>query len=710
MLTSCLLTVVAGMFGSCGARETLGQSILAATEEQHTVAPPMSTSWLNPFRWTNEQSTAQPKPAKAKSLPRQEPTSTAASAQSNSRSSAGLAGLNPFRWTNAAPAEVARQLPAPPKNRGSVQPPESVLPAIATDGPLQPKSIQQTSTTAVANSMRPLEPSATLRQPINWPPSTKPLPPPVTQASAVAPIPARLNNSGQGVNPFGWSNAAQPVSQDFGPNHVPLEQQPLIQVALAAKEPMGWSNDPRGQAQPREFMPPEEPSFGDAFQESLRYVQPGTGNTIEADERSFPPVGATDAEVIAWEKENLPWIRPFYWSNSTEDEIAFENDIPLGSPGTEFVPTLTSPFNWSNDEQPSNRPRPQTTPQPKPMIAPDVSRDTRRVAYLQGGESLPEPLPALHSDNEEQLAEELSSKSKDSFDQEGKGTLAEAEKIGEEPPESNTLQFLRADTVLLSPGEYQFDYGFTYTKFDTDFPIFVTDGMGVAVADAEFRIREFQVPLEIRYGLARRVQLFLNVPFGWANTEFTFPSFEEFENDGGLGDISFGGTFLLREHCQGKPDAILTFASSAPTGNDPFSPAGASPSAPSLGNGSWSLASNLLFVQNYDPIVVFYGFGTRQYFETEIRGIDFQPGGEYNYQMGVGFGVNSNVTFSTRFNGAYITEAELAGERIRGTISEPMTVTLAMTIAKCQKLIEPFVDIGLTDDASDARIGITWTR
>jgi hypothetical protein len=39
-----------------------------------------------------------------------------------------------------------------------------------------------------------------------------------------------------------------------------------------------------------------------------------------------------------------------------------------------------------------------------------------------------------------------------------------------------------------------------------------------------------------------------------------------------------------------------------------------------------------------------------------------------------------------------------------------MTLTLAMTVAKCKKLVEPFIDFGLTDDAVDARFGITWTR
>jgi hypothetical protein len=214
----------------------------------------------------------------------------------------------------------------------------------------------------------------------------------------------------------------------------------------------------------------------------------------------------------------------------------------------------------------------------------------------------------------------------------------------------------------------------------------------------------------LRYGLARRIQLFLNVPFGWGNTEFTFPGFEEFENDGGLGDIVFGGTFLLREGEREKSDAILTLATVVPTGKDPFTPAGLSPSSPTLGGGTWSISSNLLFVRSYDPVVVFYGVGTRQHFLSKFEGASFRPGGEYNYQFGIGFAVNSRVTFSTRFNGAYVSEIHLAGQRVQGTIQEPMTLGLAMTVSKEKKLVEPFIDFGLTDDSTDARFGITWTH
>ena len=295
-------------------------------------------------------------------------------------------------------------------------------------------------------------------------------------------------------------------------------------------------------------------------------------------------------------------------------------------------------------------------------------------------------------------------------DEEGKGAIGEAETLGREPVD-NSLQFLRADTVLLDPGESQFDYGLNYSLFDQKIPVILTSNSGTSVQLARFRRREMLVPFEIRYGLTRRIQMFLNAPIGWSNAEFAIGPVEDFENDGGIGDIVFGGTFLMRQGDHETSDAILTLAATAPTGQEPFGlTTGLAPGGAALGGGTWSLASSMLFVRNYDPVVVFYGFGTRQHFLRKINGADFRAGGEYNYQFGVGFGVNERITFSTRFNGAYINETRLGGQRVVGTIQEPMAVSLAMTVAKDKKLIEPFVDFGLTDDANNVRFGITWTR
>lgn len=335
-----------------------------------------------------------------------------------------------------------------------------------------------------------------------------------------------------------------------------------------------------------------------------------------------------------------------------------------------------------------------------------------QVAYLQ--EPLPDPTAT--GSNADPLVAPGDDKEDDSGagqKKDGRDTLVGARTIGT-APQDTSLDFLRTQTVLLEPGKSQFDIGIEYVLTENDFPILLTDGGGnvVGVDNVEFKGRELTVPMELRYGLLRRLQGFIQVPVGWANVQAAINNFDEFDNDGGVGDIGFGLTAQLRDAYKDCPYIIGTLAGLAPTGGDPFGVFGAiSPNAPSLGNGFWAISGNLLWVQTrYDPVVLFYGFGARYQFEHEYIGIEFQPGTEFNYTLGTGFAVNERVTLSTQFFGAYIEELKADGERVEGTIQEPMTIRMAATLAKpCNRIVEPFVAFGLTDDSISSNFGITWT-
>jgi hypothetical protein len=298
--------------------------------------------------------------------------------------------------------------------------------------------------------------------------------------------------------------------------------------------------------------------------------------------------------------------------------------------------------------------------------------------------------------------------------QDDKKGIAGDEKLGTEP-EDNSLQFLRFQTILLEPGETQFDVGVLYSITEDDFPLFLApDG----VVDTHVRQRRLIVPLELRYGLSKRMQAFVNVPFGWANAELNFDGFDLFENAGGIGDVRSGITFLLKQGKGKGPDITGTFAFSAPTGIDSFVAGPTLVSQPSLGDGFWTLSGDVLFINNIDPIVFFYGFGTRQGIERNFFGVTFAPGQEYSYNFGMGFAVNERVTLSGAFIGAYITEIHANGRRVQGTIQEPLSLRFSATIARNKtkskknnkkKLLEPFVEIGMTDDAAAGTFGLIQT-
>jgi hypothetical protein len=262
--------------------------------------------------------------------------------------------------------------------------------------------------------------------------------------------------------------------------------------------------------------------------------------------------------------------------------------------------------------------------------------------------------------------------------------------------------------VLLDPGEWQWDVGVIYAFVHHDFPIVVLDNWGnvVNVVEGRTRNRELFVPLGARYGLNRRTQLFVFMPVGWANSELSFPGFDDFDNDGPIGDVTFGSTFLLSSNeCR---NVTFTIAGTAPTGGDPFDD-NLLFSAASLGDGFWAASADLTCIRTYDPVVLFTTIGTRQYIEREHENADILPGGEYRWSFGVGFAASSKVTLSSRFSAAYIDETEVNGDRIEGSMQEPMSVRLAATIAQCNRWFEPFVEFGTNDDANITVFGAIYT-
>ena len=141
-----------------------------------------------------------------------------------------------------------------------------------------------------------------------------------------------------------------------------------------------------------------------------------------------------------------------------------------------------------------------------------------------------------------------------------------------------------------------------------------------------------------------------------------------------------------------------------------------------LGQGFYAISSNITFIKTYDPVAFFYGIGYRHRFESSFDGVTVDPGQQISYRFGAGFAVNPRVTFSTAFIGSFITDSYVEGTRIVDSSQEPMTLRLAATIGRpskkdsdcgscfrSSKTIEPFINIGLTDDAADSAFGISWT-
>lgn len=286
----------------------------------------------------------------------------------------------------------------------------------------------------------------------------------------------------------------------------------------------------------------------------------------------------------------------------------------------------------------------------------------------------------------------------------GEESVSDAESLGS-APENVGIQFLRTQTVLLKPCQWQFDVGLAYTIAESDFPTIE----GAVLTEARIRQRLLVVPFEARYGLTSRIQLFASAPVGYSNTELTSVGFyDETTDTGGIGDMSFGLSAQLIPGSACRPELVGTLGVTAPTGDAALANTFLTPEA-ALGEGFWGFTGNLLWVRNYDPVVVFYGVGANFRLDNEINGIDVDPGERFLYQFGVGFAVNRHVTLSTAFIGSYWVEDHFNGIKVPGGIREPLRLRFAATIGKSCRLVEPFAEIGMTEDAPSSRIGITWT-
>lgn len=277
-------------------------------------------------------------------------------------------------------------------------------------------------------------------------------------------------------------------------------------------------------------------------------------------------------------------------------------------------------------------------------------------------------------------------------------------RLGEAPEDTSQL-FLRQATVLLAPGEIQFDHGLTYSLLDAVTPVVLSNG---SLATERYRSRQWLVPLGFRFGIKDKVQGFVDIPFGYAHVERADREEDEFAHVFGVGDVAAGMSMLLKREKDSCPDVIGTFGVSIPTGDNPF---GVGANDPSLGTGFWGISANLNAVKSYDPVVLFGGVGYSHFFNQEFLGNDYQLGESFFYSFGMGMAINDDITLSTSLAGAYQFDTKVDGIRVPRTSSEPISLRLAITgtMFKCH-VVEPFVRFGLTDDAAEANFGIIITR
>ena len=109
--------------------------------------------------------------------------------------------------------------------------------------------------------------------------------------------------------------------------------------------------------------------------------------------------------------------------------------------------------------------------------------------------------------------------------------------------------------------------------------------------------------------------------------------------------------------------------------------------------------------------MLFASTGYTHFLSRRFLGSRVQLGETLSYAFGMGMSVNDDITLSTSLIGAYQPDIRLNGNRVTNTALEPISLRMAVTgtMFKCH-IVEPFVTIGLSEDASSANFGLIITR
>ena len=301
----------------------------------------------------------------------------------------------------------------------------------------------------------------------------------------------------------------------------------------------------------------------------------------------------------------------------------------------------------------------------------------------------------------------------------GNESPEEAETLGVPPPEEKPA-FLRERSILLTPGQYQFEYGVRYGVDASTFPVagvLQTESNQVQIANANQKRRLLTTPMELRIGVSENLQAFLSMPVGWSSQSLSVGNVQQDNDNIGIGDLGFGLTRVLWAPKKAKLRILGFVQSTVPTGDSSIALTQQAREA-SLGAGYWTLTSGLNVTETYDPLILFSSVGFTYTFETRLdNGEKLNAGNTLFYQTGIGYSINSNITISASFAGASTGKPEIDGVISGGTRTEPFTLRFAGTISdpkkkgkpRLSRTREPFLRFGLTSLANDVEFGMRWT-
>lgn len=307
--------------------------------------------------------------------------------------------------------------------------------------------------------------------------------------------------------------------------------------------------------------------------------------------------------------------------------------------------------------------------------------------------------------------------------------------VGEAPPErpqTSTVEALpEGQNTLLGAGRLVIEPSFEYSRSSSNRLIFrgveIVTGIQIGLIEANDTARDtVSSSLAIRYALTDRIEIEGRVPYIFRSDRVTTLSqnssqvTQTFElNGSNLGDVEVSGRYQINRGRNGAPIFVAGLRVKSDTGLGPFDlerDAQGVSTELATGSGFWAVQGSLSALYATDPAVL---FGNISYMYNMDRDIDktfgtvtvgnVDPGDSISVGFGFGFSLNPRFSYSLGYSHSYVmpTETELNGMPQRSTELQVGALQLGLSFRATERLtVATSVDMGLTEDAPDVRVGV----
>jgi len=328
------------------------------------------------------------------------------------------------------------------------------------------------------------------------------------------------------------------------------------------------------------------------------------------------------------------------------------------------------------------------------------------------------------------------------------------ETVVKEPARTRSVEGLLQQREAVFDQRFTLEPSLTYSRFDrrlinlTGF--LALDAIFLGQIDVEqTKSNLFNLDLTGRWGITPRLQLDVNVPYLYRESQFISGGVggaspvvsDQWVSNGDIGDVSMGAFYQLRREDGTWPDLIANVRVKAPTGKEPYGikvinrdPNNnnlGTPTDLATGSGLWTASVGLSFLKTVDPAIFFGNIGYIHNFKDNFDDISTDPnviapgeielGNAFLWGIGVGFAVNERTSLSFAFNQFIQGSAKQtfavgssAGQRqeIIGSEANAATFNVGVTYSLTDNMtLLTNLGVGLTPDSPDfaVRVGLPYT-